>query len=63
MNELSNNEINEVSGATSQDATSLAGGIFVGGCVGFLVGGPVGAVAGAASAGIHALLISHYVFG
>ena len=62
MYQLSNQEIEAVSGATAQDANVTAAGIAIGAAVGFLAGGPVGAVAGAISAGAHAALLSHYVF-
>lgn len=60
MQVLTTQEMQEVHGATENDANSFAFGVFTGGLAGFMVGGPVGAVAGAISVGVHAALISHY---
>lgn len=58
MQEMSNKDIEMVSGASMDDAYNAAAGAFVGACAGFLMGGPVGAVAGGISGGLHGLVVS-----
>jgi len=58
MQELKAQEIDLVAGGDETDANRFAAAVMIGAAVGFLWGGPVGAVAGAVSAGGHAILIS-----
>ncbi|ATC26685.1 hypothetical protein CVUC_10160 [Caulobacter vibrioides] len=60
MYELSEQDIDEVSGAGKLTSVleDAAAGALVGAAAGFLWGGPVGAFAGALSLGGHAALIS-----
>lgn len=57
MQELTDAEIDEVSGANLNDVYTLAALTTFGAGAGFLIGGPVGAAAGAASGFAHGALI------
>jgi len=58
MQQISIEQLEQVSGGKMDQVYDTAAGAFVGACAGFLIGGPVGAVAGAISGGGHALAIS-----
>lgn len=58
MQELTNDQIDMVSGASMDEVYAIGAATLAGAAVGFLFGGPVGAVAAAASVAGHGLVIA-----
>lgn len=58
IEQIDDSSLEEIVAGNSCHVNSVASAVTVGGAVGFLVGGPIGGLAGAISAGGHALVLS-----